>query len=240
LAVVLFVLGVVLQTRGLQDAANVAQLLSILLAMPPLIASSVRLYSRRREIGEPQAKGTSRGNAMDDPGDVISKGNAAVGPIRVSAEVAGVEQVGRVDGHMFPTSGHRLRLYVESAGGTLILRQLRVVIVSREDIHGELIDKPTAGIMEPRKLDLDLSATSPRVVARPGYPDFPFSVGKGDPEVLEITVYLESGKVSWHLLLDWTFRGELATYRIDAAGHPFVTVGWNSLSGHRRSVSEGG
>ncbi|MFI6823723.1 hypothetical protein ACIBJE_22700 [Micromonospora sp. NPDC050187] len=212
LAVVLLLVGLTLQLRGLQDAANVAQLVSVLLAVPPLLVPLVTRLRPPKEAGK------------------TTPGVDETGPLRVTAEVMDVEALARrSDGRLVPVDGHSLQIYVEATEGTVLLRRLRPVVVSQEPVHATLVPKPTMGVLEPRPFELLLDPGVPEVRPRVGGVDFPFSVSPSDPEVLKVTVRLRRDQVAWYLLLDWTQHGRSGTHSITAAGQPFLTVGSEGL-----------
>lgn len=226
LAAVLLIVGLILQQRGLQVGANVAQVVSMLFAIPPLLAP---LLARLRSAGhaEPQ----------DMRGETLAKGTdrAEAGPLRVTAEVLDTEELAqRADGQLFPIGGHSLQVYVESAGGTVLLRRLRPVVVSRERVNATRIPHPSLGMLEPRPFYLMLDPDPPELRATRGGKEFPFSVAPSDPEVFKIVVGASRGQTAWYLLLDWTLHGNSGTYRIDAAGQPFVTFGREDLKEPRQ------
>ncbi|WDZ87075.1 hypothetical protein [Micromonospora cathayae] len=219
LAAVVLIVGVTLQLRGLQDAANVAQLVSVVLAVPPLVVPLVVwLRTSRSE------QRNLRGSGPEAPA------TDETSPLRVAAEVKDVEELARRDdGRLLPISGHSLRIIVESTDGTVVLKGLRPVVVSRDRVDATRIPKPTLGIVEPRRFTMHLDADPPRVHPQRAGVDFPFSVSPSDPEVIDVTVELRRDQVSWYLLLDWTRHGRSGTYRIMAAGQPFRTIGRNGL-----------
>jgi hypothetical protein len=230
LAAMILIVGLALQEKGLQAAANVAQLVSVLLAIPPLAVSAGRLVRQRhralsREIPAPKESSASP---------------ESLSPLRITAEVIDTEVLARRgDGEMFPVGGHSLQIYVESVGETVILRGFRPVVVSREMIEAVLAHKPTLGRLQPRPFALLLDRDPPEIEPQDKDAKFPFSVSPSDPEIFKIKVFVKQGQVAWYLLLDWTLKGHNGTYRIDAAGQPFVTVGEEGLRPEAKLTPDG-
>jgi hypothetical protein len=203
IAALLLLVGVVLRMGGLDLAADVAQLVSVLLAVP---GAAVPLIDKFRA-----------------PASAIESGEV----VRASAEIRNGHYVATEDAtgrHVtVPASGHTLRVTVETAeAAAIILRGLRVVIVSRGPASGEF--RPHRGALEPRPFEVVLDDDPPMIIPAGGGKDFPFTVSATDPEMFEITVRVDSGDVRWRLELDWSLRERQGTVQIDAAGAPFRTM----------------
>lgn len=199
LAIALLIVALVLKRQGLQEAANVAQLVSIVLALPPLVAPL--LGALRKKPDQEQL-------------------------LHVEAEFRGLEVLARLaDGSLHAVSGHSIRLYIEtSSEQAVVLRRLHAIVVSRAPANGELVSNPSLGVLEPRPFALLLD-TDPPTLSPQGNADFPFTVTRGDPEAVDVLVRVQEGLVQWYLCLDWSLEGQSGEVRIDASGQPFRTVG---------------
>ena len=203
IAVLLLIVGVVLRMGGLDLAADVAQLVSVLLAVPgaavPLID---KLHARTPTIEAPEVV-------------------RATAEIRDASYVAAEDTTGR---HVLvPASGHTLRVTVETAErAAVILRDLRVVVLSRVPASGSVM--PNRGTLVPRSFHVVLDDDPPVLTPTEGGEGFPFTVSATDPEMFDITVRVASGDVRWRLELDWSLRERQGTVPIDAAGAPFRTM----------------
>ncbi len=201
LAAVVLVIALALEGHGLATAANVATLVSILLAIPPLVVPLIALVKADRESSQT--------------------------PLNVEAEQRDLDWLVRLDdGKLLAASGHSLRLYVQATGDyAVVLQDLNAVVVERQSATGELIENPSLGVMEPRPFDLFLDTDPPALVPRKPGVNFPLKVARDDPEALDVRVNLTRGVVEWYLVLSWRGQGRSGTLRIDAAGKPFRTAG---------------
>lgn len=146
-------------------------------------------------------------------------------PLATTVQVLDAELVA-TERSLAPASGHTVRIAVQALGATTLLLGLRVTVVSRAAVTGQLL--PQFGSVDPRPFEVLLDADPP--VVRPAStpegrgPDFPFKVSNDDPEVFDLTAHTEAGEVLWVLDLDWSCRGRTGSTRIDLDGQPFRTV----------------
>jgi hypothetical protein len=196
----LLLVGVLMRVSGLEEAANVAQLVSVLFAVPSVAVPVLDWYQRSRVRTEDV-----------DP------------VLHVKAELREASYVITDEPARVPASGHLLRVTVETAeASAVILGGLRVEVVSRRPPSGEYA--PHAGALRPRLFDLRLDPEPPTIAPSGDGPDFPFTISATDPEVFDIRVHLDHGDVSWRLLVDWGLRGRTGTLVVDAAARPFRTM----------------
>jgi hypothetical protein len=104
----------------------------------------------------------------------------------------------------------------------VILRDLRVVVLSRAPTSGRFL--PNRGTIVPRPFHVVLDDDPPVLTPAEGGQEFPFTVSATDPEMFDITVRARSDDVRWRLELDWSLRERQGTLKIDAAGAPFRTM----------------
>jgi hypothetical protein len=127
-----------------------------------------------------------------------------------------------------PASGHIVRITVEAADSrTVLLQAMRPVVLSRQDVTGQL--SPHLGAVQPRPFEVLLDENPPQlrpvvVPGSPAAPTFPFKVAPDDPEVFDLTVCTSQGVVLWILEVDWTCAGRNGTLKIDLGGRPFRTA----------------
>jgi hypothetical protein len=106
----------------------------------------------------------------------------------------------------------------------VVLRGMRVAVVSRTPPRPAFLFAAAAGILEQRGFRVDLDARQPRLEPTSATgPDFPFTVSSSDPELFAVFPR-STFEVHWRLELDWTSRGRSGTVVIDRDGQPFHFV----------------
>ena len=149
-------------------------------------------------------------------------------PVVVTSKILKVDYIVTTgqDGRsvLVPASGHIVRLTIEALDSrTTIIQNLRPVVLSRSAATGSL--SPHLGVVTPRPFEVLLGEDPPRLKpVDPAGPHFPFKVGPGDPEVLELKVLTSTGDVQWRLELSWTCLGQEGTLQVDLGGYPFRTM----------------
>lgn len=126
---------------------------------------------------------------------------------------------------------------VEARGArAVVLRALRVRVLSREPARPVVASRGICSIMDRRFFDVLLDENPPRLVPAaagsnagwirrltrrpPEPPGFPFTVAPLDPEMFVLKPS-STHEVQWVLELDWTYQGQAGTVTVDRAGEPF-------------------
>ncbi|WP_146060257.1 hypothetical protein [Amycolatopsis sp. CA-128772] len=126
---------------------------------------------------------------------------------------------------------------VEARGArAVVLRALRVKVLSREPARPVIASRMILAIMDRRFFDVLLDEDPPRLVPaaagsddgwirrltrrRPEAPAFPFTVAPLDPEMFVLKPF-STHEVQWVLELDWTYQGRAGTMTLNRAGEPF-------------------
>lgn len=159
----------------------------------------------------------ARRRAREDSGSAV--------PVLVSTRIRNQDYVVLEEGGRVvevPAGGHTVRLVVTGAGPLpVVLTDLRVEVIARTDRSGDL--SRHAAEVPLRRFEVLLDATLPRV--RPlSTSDFPYQVGQGEVEVLDLEVRTEAGDTEWVLWLDWSCGGRTGSVRVDLGGRPFRTA----------------
>lgn len=104
----------------------------------------------------------------------------------------------------------------------VVLRRMRPVVDSRRPARPALFCVGISAPLETHAFTADLDAEPPVLApARPGVPDFPFTVTNAGPELFAVAPGSTS-EVEWHLELDWTSAGRSGTVVVDQDGRPFT------------------
>ncbi|MER7768402.1 hypothetical protein [Kitasatospora sp. NPDC096140] len=104
----------------------------------------------------------------------------------------------------------------------VVLRRMRPVVDSRRPARPPVLRVEMLAALETRGFTADLDAEPPTLgPARPGAPDFPFTVTNAGPELFAVAPG-STCEVEWHLELDWTSAGRSGTVVIDRDGRPFT------------------
>ncbi|MET1072831.1 MAG: hypothetical protein ABWY11_09330 [Umezawaea sp.] len=138
------------------------------------------------------------------------------------------------------TTGMKLRITVQNPSpDELLLMGVGIEVVRRTPPPAGgffmPVDVGCGDPVLPRAFEVDLNHSPPSVLARPSEPgtqgevvpavDFPFQIGQGDPEVLDLRFTDVADLVEFAVVLDVVVDGDRTTVRLDHGGRPYRLTG---------------
>jgi hypothetical protein len=134
-----------------------------------------------------------------------------------------------IDRGAYDVHASRLRLSLLGRSREPVqVREVRAAIRARgAGGTGSLIAYPSAGENRIVTVDLDLDQETPRAHwdGRPYFDNYFLSLAHREAQELRITAHARDSAVEWDLEINYTWRGDPRTVRIDNSGEPFRTIG---------------